>query len=150
MTDAELTLLELEAFADVDEMRVELVRRMAKQLRIPEPRFKGWTASRGWAADGAYSLPRWAIEPRLHLLDYIAHEMAHVGRRHIGAKRHGYYDHGPELKRVERSLLRSFGVGVRFGRVYMRELTDRETGVVLFTSWREEARQAKAAGETPR
>lgn len=108
-----------------------IAERAAKALKIPTPRFRRWTLARGHGSGGSFSLPRWiANESEAFRTYYIVHEVVHNT---------GHLDHGRTFKRIERRVLRQFGILVaRYGKAYPLVLTDLD-GNVTYRSWRPSA-----------
>lgn len=62
--------------------------------------------------------------PKPYVVYYIAHEVAHTHPNGDG--------HGSSFKRVERRVLKRFGMGIRYAKAYPRELYALRDGRVLY------------------
>jgi len=115
---------------------MRVVEWLSGRERVPVPRTYIRDGKHGLGDGTHIVIPHWVLHrEKVRAIAYICHEMAHYIQG-IGPHGLGYGGmHGSDYKRIERRLLRYFGIGARYRHAYVEEYYALKTGKTL---WRDE------------
>lgn len=128
------------------EQMLKVVAFLAKRTHIKPPKTYIKNVNTGHGGSQYIIIPHWVLhQSKPQILAYIAHEFAHylqmakrVKCRTVDGGH--YYEsvyvldgaHGKTFKRIERRMLRYFGLGIKYKHAYAKSLTAIKTGKVLW------------------
>lgn len=128
------------------EQVLKVVRFLSKQNRIKPPKVFIKNGNTGHGGRESITIPHWVLHHYSpETLAYIAHEFAHYLQaaklvKHSTPDGGHYYEtvynldgpHGKTFKRIERRMLRYFGMSIKYKHAYAKSLTAIKTGKVLW------------------